>query len=70
MSGGGSAPEEPLPTTLLALRSGKLSARRIEERLRRSDPPVIARIEGRRVLLDLRTVPEHQEDDLVRNNFV
>ncbi len=59
--GGGSAPEEGLPTALLAVSSKSLSARAIEERLRRATPPVIARIEERRVLLDLRTVLEHQD---------
>jgi L-seryl-tRNA(Ser) seleniumtransferase len=64
--GGGSAPDERLPTTLLALRSGGLSARTIENRLRGFDPPIIARIEGKRVLLDLRTVPEREDDLLAR----
>jgi L-seryl-tRNA(Ser) seleniumtransferase len=59
--GGGSAPEITLPTVLLAVAARGLSARAIEERLRRSDPPVIARIEDGRVLLDLRTVLEEQE---------
>jgi L-seryl-tRNA(Ser) seleniumtransferase len=34
-------------------------------RLRRTDPPVIARIEDDRVLLDLRTVPPSQDAELV-----
>ncbi|MGH9750942.1 MAG: L-seryl-tRNA(Sec) selenium transferase [Candidatus Polarisedimenticolia bacterium] len=59
--GGGSAPDEGLPTTLLAVRSGRLTARRLEERLRAFDPPVIARIEGGKVLIDLRTVLEEQD---------
>jgi L-seryl-tRNA(Ser) seleniumtransferase len=59
--GGGSAPEEGLPTTLLAVAARGVSARRLEERLRAQDPPVIARIEEGRVVLDLRTVPEDQE---------
>lgn len=56
--GGGSAPQETLPTALLALRSRRQSARVIEEKLRSGATPIIARIEGKRVLLDLRTVPE------------
>jgi L-seryl-tRNA(Ser) seleniumtransferase len=56
--GGGSAPEEGLPTVLLAVRrKGPGGARRLEERLRRHTTPVIARIEEGRVLIDLRTVP-------------
>ena len=61
MLGGGAAPEEGLPTALLAVGSKRLSARAIEERLRRATPPVIARIEEGRVLLDLRAVLEQQD---------
>ena len=50
-----------MPTALLEVRSGTLSARALEERLRRHDPPVISRIERGRVLLDLRTVLEEQD---------
>jgi L-seryl-tRNA(Ser) seleniumtransferase len=67
--GGGSAPEETLPTALLALRSPHLSARVIEEKLRSGPRPIIARIEGKRVLLDLRTVPE-EEDTLVERALI
>ncbi len=59
--GGGSAPEEGLPTALVAVACAGLSARAIEERLRRSDPPVVARIEEGRVLVDLRTVLPEQD---------
>lgn len=54
--GGGAAPTSRLRTPLVSITHGKLSANQIEERLRQSDPPVIARIEDDRVLLDLRTV--------------
>jgi L-seryl-tRNA(Ser) seleniumtransferase len=64
VSGGGSAPEEGLPTALLSVAVRGLSARAIEERLRAHSIPVIARIEGGKVLLDLRTVLEEQEDAL------
>jgi L-seryl-tRNA(Ser) seleniumtransferase len=60
--GGGSAPEEGLPTTLVSVAARGLSARAVEGRLRAHSTPVIARIEGGRVLLDLRTVLEAQED--------
>ncbi|MEK7284096.1 MAG: L-seryl-tRNA(Sec) selenium transferase [Acidobacteriota bacterium] len=63
--GGGSAPEEGLPTALAAVSSRRLSARAIEERLRGFTTPVIARIEGGKVLLDLRTVLEEQEGAVV-----
>ncbi|MGH9372998.1 MAG: L-seryl-tRNA(Sec) selenium transferase, partial [Vicinamibacterales bacterium] len=60
--GGGSAPGSSLPTRLLALTHRSLSPVQIEARLRASDPPVIARIDNERVVLDLRTVmPEEDE---------
>ena len=54
--GGGSAPGSSLPTRLLELTHPELTADQIEPRLRALDPPVIARIENDRVVLDLRTV--------------
>jgi L-seryl-tRNA(Ser) seleniumtransferase len=62
--GGGSAPSAVLPTTLIALTSLSLSADQLAARLRGSDPPVIARVEEGRVLLDLRTVFPEQDQAL------
>jgi L-seryl-tRNA(Ser) seleniumtransferase len=63
--GGGAAPTARLETKLLALTHKTLSASRLEHLLRNSDPPVIARIVGNRVLIDLRTVPENDERELL-----
>jgi L-seryl-tRNA(Ser) seleniumtransferase len=54
--GGGAAPSSSLPTRLLALTCESLSADELAVRLRGSEPPIIARVEDGRVLLDLRTV--------------
>ena len=54
--GGGSLPGESLPTALLALPAGH--AEWLAEQLRSGDPPVIARIQDDRVVLDLRTVAD------------
>ena len=54
--GGGAAPSSVLPTRLLALSCSGFSADELAARLRASDPPIIARVEQGRVLLDLRTV--------------
>jgi L-seryl-tRNA(Ser) seleniumtransferase len=62
--GGGSAPSAVLPTTLIALTCYSLSASEVAARLRASDPPVIARVEDGRVLLDLRTVFPAQDEAL------
>jgi L-seryl-tRNA(Ser) seleniumtransferase len=63
--GGGAAPSSVLPTRLLALAHERLSADEFAARLRRFDPPIIARVEDARVLLDLRTVFPEQDRRLV-----
>ena len=61
LAGGGSTPEQSLPTWLIVVPGDAVA---LERSLRANDPPIIARIEGDRVVLDLRTVlPE--EDDVV-----
>jgi L-seryl-tRNA(Ser) seleniumtransferase len=60
--GGGSAPTSSLPTFLLAVSAASLSADELASRLRRNDPPIVARVEDGRVLLDLRTVMRAAED--------
>jgi L-seryl-tRNA(Ser) seleniumtransferase len=60
--GGGSLPGETLPTKLVALTVTNPDD--FLARLRRGDPPVVARIENNRVVFDLRTVLE--QDALVR----
>jgi L-seryl-tRNA(Ser) seleniumtransferase len=62
--GGGSAPGVELPTWLVAIAREGLRPDALEERLRRLTPPVIARIDQDRVLLDLRTVPVDQDSEL------
>ncbi len=54
--GGGSFPEAKLPTWLVQLKADKVTADSLIERLRASDPPVIARIENDHVVLDPRTI--------------
>ena len=63
--GGGAAPSSVLPTRILALSCSGLSADELAARLRASDPPIIARIEEGRVLLDLRTVFPDQDQTIV-----
>ena len=64
--GGGAAPSAVLPTRLVALTHADLSAEELSVRLRANNPPVIARVEDGRVLLDLRTVFPEQDELLVR----
>jgi len=66
VTGGGSAPEVGLRTTLVALRHQHLPTPELEARLRAANPPIIARIEGDELLLDLRTVPPEEEKEILR----
>jgi L-seryl-tRNA(Ser) seleniumtransferase len=61
--GGGSLPEESLPTHCLAL-SAK-NPNRFLEKLRQLSPAVIARLEDNRILFDPRTVLPEQDPQLV-----
>ncbi|MGC9995436.1 MAG: L-seryl-tRNA(Sec) selenium transferase [Terriglobia bacterium] len=63
--GGGSTPAQSLPTALLAVTHSSHSAQELERLLRRNSPPVIARVEEDALLLDLRTVFEDQDEELV-----
>ncbi|MEJ7605677.1 MAG: hypothetical protein WKF37_05290 [Bryobacteraceae bacterium] len=61
--GGGSTPDRVLPTWLVAIRGGLPN--KLEAELRRGYPAVIARINDDRVVIDLRTVLESEEEELV-----
>jgi len=64
--GGGSTPTQSLRSPVFHIRSERHSAADVERRLRRSaGVPVIARIEDDHVVVDLRTVFEDQEPDLI-----
>jgi L-seryl-tRNA(Ser) seleniumtransferase len=63
--GGGSLPEETLPSWLLALAPRK--ANDLAAQLRAQDPPVVARVEDKRLLFDPRTVLPEQEEGLLRS---
>jgi L-seryl-tRNA(Ser) seleniumtransferase len=62
--GGGSTPDQSIPTWLIAIECKDAAA--AERQLRGAAPPVIARIEDGRVVLDLRTVLKEEQDDLAR----
>jgi L-seryl-tRNA(Ser) seleniumtransferase len=64
--GGGAAPTAVRPTRLIALTHRQYSADELCARLRQNDPPVIARVEDGRVLLDLRTIFSDQDVELLR----
>ena len=62
--GGGSLPEETLPSIGLAIDAPEGSDR-LAARLRSSSPPLIARIAGDRVVLDPRTILPEQDQQVV-----
>ncbi|MBC7253075.1 MAG: L-seryl-tRNA(Sec) selenium transferase [Actinobacteria bacterium] len=59
-AGGGSLPMEDLPTWVVAVNSPRLKVNRLEENLRRCDPPVMGRIKEDRLLLDVRTLRDEE----------
>ncbi len=62
--GGGSLPEETLPTWVLAIEAPHPNA--LAGRLRRASPPVIARVDQDRLMLDPRTVLPDQDQTLLQ----
>jgi len=65
-TGGGSSPTGERPTRLLSLAWPEGDAAPVERRLRAGDPPVIARLQDGRLLLDLRTVLPAQDELLAK----
>jgi L-seryl-tRNA(Ser) seleniumtransferase len=66
MIGGGSLPEESLPTRALALSAPGAPLQVLAASLRAQDPPVVGRVEHERLLLDPRTVQPSEDTALVR----
>ena len=62
--GGGSAPGAEIATRLVELSRDGMTADQIERQLRALDPPIIARIQDDRVVLDLRTVLPGEDERL------
>jgi L-seryl-tRNA(Ser) seleniumtransferase len=63
VTGGGATPQKTLPTFVLVVAAN--SAGKSERMLRANDPPVIARIQQDRLLIDLRTVAVSEEPALL-----
>ena len=62
--GGGAGPNVVLQTALIAVSHDHLSASRIELALRNARTPVVTRIVDDRVMIDLRTVGQDEEEEL------
>jgi len=63
--GGGSLPGQVIPTYLVALRIAHKSAAWLADWLRSHDPPIIARIEGDRVVFDVRTLQRGEGTEII-----
>ena len=64
--GGGALPGERIPTMLVCIHSEKINAIELANKLRNATPPIFARIEQDRVLLDMRTVYDEEVDVISR----
>ncbi|MCW8133911.1 MAG: L-seryl-tRNA(Sec) selenium transferase [Planctomycetota bacterium] len=64
--GSGSLPERDIPTRVVRLRHPRHSAEELAARLRAHTPPIFARIQDERVLIDPRTLQAGEEEEIVR----
>lgn len=64
--GGGSSPVGEIPTALVAVERPGGELVRLERALRRGEPPIVARVQEGRLLLDLRTVLDDEDAVVAR----
>lgn len=64
--GGGSMPDQVLPTWIVAIRPQFTSPQKLAIQLRTSNPPIIARVIDQKVALDPRTVLTVDEETLIQ----
>ena len=63
-AGGGTLPLAALPSVALTWRPARGDANAAAARLRRGEPPVVGRVEGDRVLIDLRAIAPERDGEL------
>ena len=66
MIGGGSLPMEKIPTWLVGIKMDNISTAQADSRLRERDYPIVCRIQEDELLIDLRTVFENQEEEIIK----
>ncbi len=64
-AGGGSFPDVYLPSWGLAVQPADAGVEKLEQRMRVQDVPIIGRIERDRLLIDMRTIREEEELELI-----
>jgi L-seryl-tRNA(Ser) seleniumtransferase len=63
--GGGSLPDQALPTAIVEVHAEGLSDAELAQRLRTGEPAVLGRLRDGKLILDLRTIFPEQEEPLV-----
>lgn len=63
--GGGAFPAAELPAVVVTIAPGRISAGDLQAALRQGEPAVMSRVQGGRLLLDVRTVREQEIPELV-----
>lgn len=66
MAGGGSLPEQDLPTYVVSIKTTTPSVNELEERLRKGKPPIITRIKEDSLIIDARTVRDRDFEALIK----
>jgi L-seryl-tRNA(Ser) seleniumtransferase len=65
LAGGGATPGAEIGSWAAAITHAEISVAELERSLRSGEPPVIARVEDDRLLVDLRTVPDGSDRALI-----
>lgn len=66
-AGGGSLPQQDLPSFAVALKPASISAKAFAENLRHADMPVMGRISDEQLLLDMRAVRDSEIPSIVQS---
>ncbi|MBO8172754.1 MAG: L-seryl-tRNA(Sec) selenium transferase [Bacillaceae bacterium] len=62
--GGGTLPAVTIPTVVVAIRPESMPVHQLERNLRYGSPPVVGRVNKDTFLLDFRTIPDEEVDEL------
>jgi L-seryl-tRNA(Ser) seleniumtransferase len=63
--GGGSLPDQSMPTWVVEVQADAVGDAELARRLRTGEPAVLARVRDSKLVLDVRTLFESQEGELV-----
>lgn len=64
-AGGGSLPLADLPTAVVSIKPLNMTVNELEEKLRSGKPPIITRIKEDKLLLDVRTIQEGEDEEII-----